>query len=1208
MKLKLLPKTLLTVAILCCCGWLPAHAQWKLNEGFEGGVIPSTWKIHDVNADNNKWKASNKPAYAHGGEWIAFVEAYSGTGLKDILVTPQIAISQGDVLNFHARSWFGVEDLTIKISVTGNAVNDFKTTLATITDIGTTYQEFTYDLSSWAGQNIYVGFHWNRRDYAMVLDDIKVGRNMPADIGVWSSGSPAGSILMNEAVNPNATLKNFGAGDITDPFVVSCLISDSDGSVVYSNNRTFSRPITAGSNDTVMFPTWVPQTEGTYSVKFYTALAEDADTSNDTLTTSTEVVRHYGTGGPDLMSYQWIDSFEENGPEYNWIEISETGESVIMYGVNQFSGDDNISEAIPIGFDFPFYGINRNYFYTDINGTLFLADPVNWRKPYPALYWEDDGNIFNYMYTLPGYKNMPALVSVFWDDLEATEGTGDIYFQNFGLSPNQYVVIQWNNLKFRAGTGTETLCFQAILHENGEIILQYKNVATGQANSVIPHDFGQSASIGIQNDDWATGLGYLNEIVVNNEYQGVAPYGNLLRNETAIKFFVGEDTQGPVISHKRTWNTFADNMQLTANMIDPNGVSADTLFYTYGSGWQSMSHDSIVGTTFYYNLEEIPIGTTVQYFFVSYDASGNANRSQFDIIDDEALTFNTLPSAEAKTIILSPGYRTGYPDHTAAELNVYRNKLDSLGIQYDVYNYSVFGSFRIPESYNIAIAYHNNAVSNDIVDTLSRALIEFMDMGTAAQPKNVFVAGDEFAQAQHSLSNDKYFKQLMAGYVRAGYEVQPNPPIFGGTDGFGGPDLSGDQNGTIKAMANSPIGVAGTEVSAFADSPDVIYARTAPDWMVDMVVNPLRSSTVAYRFEDGPIDGDAYSKGNAAAVWLNNDVYKSFFISFNMSTLDSIDANQMLQEAMVWFSPESYLISISADPADAGTVTGGGEYVEGSTATVTAVANEGFAFENWNENGEEVSTNSVYSFPVNGAREIIASFDTLRLQVTANAFPIEGGTITGAGIYNYGSTATLTAEANEGFVFENWKENGEVVSTDNVYSFAVTSAKDITASFHALQLEVTANALPLEGGTITGTGLYNYGSTVTLLAEAAEDFIFINWTVDGVEVSAEPAYTFVITEEIQATANFSSTVGVIGDSYKGISIQPNPATDYVLVNKNGLTVARMDLYSASGFVRSYGVTAERTQYLNISDLTKGIYFLRVVFVDGSVITRKLIHL
>ena len=70
----------------------------------------------------------------------------------------------------------------------------------------------------------------------------------------------------------------------------------------------------------------------------------------------------------------------------------------------------------------------------------------------------------------------------------------------------------------------------------------------------------------------------------------------------------------------------------------------------------------------------------------------------------------------------------------------------------------------------------------------------------------------------------------------------------------------------------------------------------------------------------------------------------------------------------------NHTIAVSANPAEAGTVTGAGEYEEGTEATLTATANEGYEFVNWTENEEEVSTNAEYTFEVLADRALVANF------------------------------------------------------------------------------------------------------------------------------------------------------------------------------------------------------------------------------------------
>jgi M6 family metalloprotease-like protein len=70
-----------------------------------------------------------------------------------------------------------------------------------------------------------------------------------------------------------------------------------------------------------------------------------------------------------------------------------------------------------------------------------------------------------------------------------------------------------------------------------------------------------------------------------------------------------------------------------------------------------------------------------------------------------------------------------------------------------------------------------------------------------------------------------------------------------------------------------------------------------------------------------------------------------------------------------------YSITVSANPAEAGTVSGGGSYRFGETCTVTATPIiDDYSFVNWTQNGEEVSTEASYSFIVTNDVDLVANF------------------------------------------------------------------------------------------------------------------------------------------------------------------------------------------------------------------------------------------
>jgi hypothetical protein len=89
-----------------------------------------------------------------------------------------------------------------------------------------------------------------------------------------------------------------------------------------------------------------------------------------------------------------------------------------------------------------------------------------------------------------------------------------------------------------------------------------------------------------------------------------------------------------------------------------------------------------------------------------------------------------------------------------------------------------------------------------------------------------------------------------------------------------------------------------------------------------------------------------------------------------------------------------YAVTVAANPASGGNVTGAGEYNYNTLVTVTATANTGYTFINWTIDGTEVSTEDTYSFNVAGATALVANFTINSYEVTATPNPIIGGSVT----------------------------------------------------------------------------------------------------------------------------------------------------------------------------------------------------------------------
>ena len=94
--------------------------------------------------------------------------------------------------------------------------------------------------------------------------------------------------------------------------------------------------------------------------------------------------------------------------------------------------------------------------------------------------------------------------------------------------------------------------------------------------------------------------------------------------------------------------------------------------------------------------------------------------------------------------------------------------------------------------------------------------------------------------------------------------------------------------------------------------------------------------------------------------------------------------------------------------------------------------------------------------------------------IATAANPEEGGTLSGAGKYVPGSTCTITATANDGYVFVRWTLNGNVVSGLSTYSFTVTSDAEYVAEFEWVTQGIAIGDAAMSDGYLPSYSFYNY--------------------------------------------------------------------------------------------------------------------------------------
>jgi len=106
-------------------------------------------------------------------------------------------------------------------------------------------------------------------------------------------------------------------------------------------------------------------------------------------------------------------------------------------------------------------------------------------------------------------------------------------------------------------------------------------------------------------------------------------------------------------------------------------------------------------------------------------------------------------------------------------------------------------------------------------------------------------------------------------------------------------------------------------------------------------------------------------------------------LNSGLNTSGSFDMNDAFSVRCI---QSIYTIEAAPNNEDFGSVTGSGDdFVLFQTVTLTAIPNTGYHFQNWTEEGDEVSVNQEYTFSLTGDRTLVANLATNTYTITASA-------------------------------------------------------------------------------------------------------------------------------------------------------------------------------------------------------------------------------
>ena len=175
-----------------------------------------------------------------------------------------------------------------------------------------------------------------------------------------------------------------------------------------------------------------------------------------------------------------------------------------------------------------------------------------------------------------------------------------------------------------------------------------------------------------------------------------------------------------------------------------------------------------------------------------------------------------------------------------------------------------------------------------------------------------------------------------------------------------------------------------------------------------------------------------------------------------------------------------------------------------------------------------------------------------------------------------GQMAMISATASGNYRFNQWSDG----STENPRTLILTGDMTLYALFTIKQYSVSAAASNPSAGTVFGSGVYDYGTQVTLTASANSGYVFSNWS-DG--VTDNPRVITVVSDTVLKA--------VFSEAYYTITAAVNnPALGYTTGSGNyaGFSFATLTAvaYENSTFVRwSDGITSATRRVLVLEDAT-----------------------
>ena len=554
----------------------------------------------------------------------------SGTSIKDWLFTPPIDLS--GKTNYQLEFDLALTDYGNSGDPDPAAGDDDKFAVIISTDNGATWssenalqiwnnatnpsfadipsagQHITLDLTSYSGA-VKIGFYGestvSNGNMDLFVDNVQV-REIPTSpiFSVSPSSKDYGIVNLTESSAQTFTIKNTGIGtiQITGSSLTGTNVSE------FSLTDGNSYPINLVANESITVNvTFSPTSDGNKTASL--------NISDGTKTTHTVALSgrgknvNHGGDGSLYGGYYYANSTSNGGthrPTYSWIDPTAKSHTEITSWTS--GNDDDGYYQATIGFSFTFFGNDYTNCYIGSNGVIAFGSGCSSSGATASI---------------PNTGAPNNVIAGCLMDLDDGDD-GKVYY---GADGGGNFVVTWYHYH-DYGDNSESITFQIILKQNGNVKIQYNQAESSLNAEVSGTTIKGDALIGIENSDGSDGFEYRN----NGSGGAILDPGKA--GNLALEISKNEGAT-PVELSSFTANVVDRNVELnwqTATEVNNYGFQVERKNAKGESEWESIGfvegHGNSNSPKEYSFTDENPPSGNIQYRLKQIDINGNFEYSE----------------------------------------------------------------------------------------------------------------------------------------------------------------------------------------------------------------------------------------------------------------------------------------------------------------------------------------------------------------------------------------------------------------------------------------------------------------------------------------------------------------------------------------------------------------------------------------------------